>query len=354
VRQVEANSGGATDPDGPVLTFTLDLEDHRPSPTWPVRYPELTRQWLDHCEERGIRGTVFVVGRVAERSPALVREVAERGHEVGLHNFDHWALFSCRPAWFRRRVADAKALVEDLIGAPVRGFRGPAGTLVPSTYWTTEVLVDVGFSYSATAVPAQTYGVGFPGCPTTPFRWASGLAELPCPIVQRNGVGLPFLGGTFLRVLPLALVRRFAARLPAGSVPWVYAHPYDIDALEPIWRVPEVGWWGSVLLWVNRGHMLAKLDALGFGWGAPLGERLALLADSLQVIDPADLATPRASEGPVAGLAGVLRREGRVRQMTVPGGAGVLRTSGLSGAERPSVGSPRSIDLDDVVVASAS
>ena len=307
--------------DAPLLTVTIDLEDHRPGPTRPARYPDQMRRWLDHLEERDVRATVFVVGAVARRSPDLVVEVAKRGHEVGLHNFDHWALFSCRPDTFARRAGDARAHLEDLTGTAVTGFRAPAGTLVPATAWATDALVEAGFTYSASAVPTQTYGVGFPGCPTTPFRWPSGLAELPCPVLARGGMGMPFLGGTFLRVLPPWVVRRAAVELPADSVPWVYGHPHDIDVLEPLYRVDEVGWWGTVLLWINRGRMLERVDALVEGRvGPPLGERLAAIADDLPTFDPS-AATAR---GPAVAerVAGVLRRD-RIRQrLAVPGGLG--------------------------------
>ncbi|MEZ5143891.1 MAG: DUF3473 domain-containing protein [Acidimicrobiales bacterium] len=304
--------------DAPVLTLTIDLEDHRPVPTWPARYPDQMRRWLDHCDERGIRATVFVVGAVAHRSPELVVEIARRGHEIGLHNFDHWALFSCRPESFGPRVAAERVWLEELTGTAVVGFRAPAGTLVPSTVWATEALLEAGFTYSASALPAQTYGVGFPGCPSTPFRWPSGLAELPCPVVAAGGVGLPFLGGTFLRVLPLPVVRRLAADLPTGSVPWVYGHPYDVDVLEPVYRVEEVGRWGTVLLWLNRGRMFAKVDAvLGPVAGAPLAERLAGLGDELPVFDP--VAAPSAGSAVTGHVARVLRRDHLRRRLAAPG-----------------------------------
>ncbi|MBI2704231.1 MAG: polysaccharide deacetylase family protein [Actinobacteria bacterium] len=300
----------------PPISFTFDLEDHRPAPTWKARYPEHTRRLLDFLDERAIRATVFVVGRVAERSPDVVREVADRGHEVGLHNFEHWALFSCVPSAFREKTARCKAMLEDLTGREVAGFRAPAGTLMPTTYWATEVLAELGFRYSASVLPVQTYGVGFPGCPAEPFRWPSGLLEAPCPCVGVGPVGLPIMGGTFLRVLPLPLVRLGMRRLPAGSAPWVYAHPYDIDSLERFWVVPEVHLWGSLLLWINRGLMLRKLDRLVTGRTAdPLGERLAALDRAGRIPDWAPERVLGADPGPVAKL---LRRERTVRGLTPP------------------------------------
>ena len=42
-----------------------------------------TRRLLDLFDESNIHATFFVLGWVARRSPALIREIARRGHEVG-------------------------------------------------------------------------------------------------------------------------------------------------------------------------------------------------------------------------------------------------------------------------------
>ncbi len=296
---------------GPAFSVTFDLEDHRPSPTWEARYEQHCRQLLDFCDERGITATVFVVGRVAERSPALVQEVAARGHELGIHNYEHWPLFSCTPAWLAEKVKRAKGFVEDLTGAPVEGFRAPAGTLVPRTFWVTEVLAALGFTYSASVLPFQAYAVGFPGCPAVPFRWPSGLIEAPCPAVGLGPVGLPFMGGTFLRVLPGWLSRRFAGQLPADLAPWTYLHPYDLDVMERFWWVHDVPPWGSFLLWINRGSVLAKLGAVLDGRETvALGRRLAALdaAGRIERFDPTAAPDPAADVRPPHPALGALQR----------------------------------------------
>jgi peptidoglycan-N-acetylglucosamine deacetylase len=306
----------------PDITFTFDLEDHRPGPTWEARYPRFARKALDFLDERGIRATVFVVGRIAERSPDLVQEVAARGHEVGLHNYEHWALFSCPPDTFAREVGDARARLQDLTGQEVLGFRAPAGTLVPRSYWATEALAEAGFGYSASVLPAQTYGVGFPGAPPEPFRWPSGLVEAPCPCLRYGPLGLPIMGGTFLRVLPLPLVQFGSRRLPDTLVPWVYAHPYDLDTLERFWLVPEVRWWGSILLWLNRGRILTKLDRVVQGRvGEPLGERLRALeaVGRIQTWHPDLDDDGRPTMGGVTGrLARALQRDKQFDDMATP------------------------------------
>jgi polysaccharide deacetylase family protein (PEP-CTERM system associated) len=257
------------------VTFTLDLEDHRPSPDAPVRYPALTREVLDFLDARDVRGTFFVVGETAEASPDLVSEVAARGHEVGLHGWRHQPLTELDPDAFGADVARGKALLEDLTGEPVVGFRAPTFSLVPESRWAVDVLADAGFTYSSSILPARSPLFGDPTLPATPFRWPNGLVELPCPVVRAAGLGLPYLGGVYLRALPGPAST--AARRSVGreQLLWIYCHPYDFDPDEEFWVVPDAGRLGSRLLWYNRRRTFAKIEAMLRGRaGAPLAERL--------------------------------------------------------------------------------
>src|SRR5262249_31707555 len=179
------------------VTFTFDLEDHRPddAPAGTERYPDLTRRVLDFLDERGVRGTFFVVGAVADEQRDLVREVSSRGHELGLHGWRHVALTDLSPDSLRGGVARGKAVLEDISGSPVRGFRAPMFSLVERSRWALDVLADAGFDYSSSVLPARSPLFGDPTLPRAPFRWANGLVELPCPVLRARGLGVPYLGG---------------------------------------------------------------------------------------------------------------------------------------------------------------
>jgi polysaccharide deacetylase family protein (PEP-CTERM system associated) len=257
------------------VTFTLDLEDHRPSADAPERYPALTREVLDFLDARRVRGTFFVVGETADAHPELVREVAARGHEVGLHGWRHQPLTELTPDEFRVDVARGKALLESLTDAPVRGFRAPTFSLVPESRWAVDVLADTGFTYSSSILPARSPLFGDPSLPAAPFRWPNGLVELPCPVVRAGGVGLPYLGGVYLRAIPgpaSTVARRSVGR---HQLLWIYCHPYDFDPDEEFWVVPDAGRMGSRLLWYNRRRTFAKIERVLRGRaGPPLAERL--------------------------------------------------------------------------------
>lgn len=268
------------------IAFTFDLEDHRPSGApWGPRYRDLTTALLDWMDDRSITATVFVVGSLALDDPDLVRAVAGRGHEVGLHNWTHTQLTRQTPDGFRAGVRRGRAVLEDLVGSPVIGFRAPTGSLVPTSAWATEVLLDEGFRYSSSVVPGHNPLNGFPGAPDRPFTYTNGLAEFPAPMAGVGPARLPYLGGTYLRLLPSPALRLLCALEPPAEGAVLYCHPYDFDADEPFWWVDDVGPL-SPLLWLGRRGLRAKLERLvAAGTTPPLRDRLVEAAAG-PVFDP--------------------------------------------------------------------
>jgi polysaccharide deacetylase family protein (PEP-CTERM system associated) len=262
------------------VTFTLDVEDHVPAGTSP-RAPHVTRRILEFLERHHARATFFVVGELAEANPDLVREIAAAGHELGLHGFRHDPLTELTPDGLRDDCTRGKALLEDLSGSAVHGFRAPTFSLVPDSAWVPDVLAATGFTYSSSVLPARNPLYGWPGQPRTPSRWPSGIVELPCPVTNVAGRNaLPYLGGVYLRVLPWPLVQSGVKRAQADEVLWTYCHPYDFDPDEPFSKRPELSATVSRVQWVNRRRMFDRVARLFRDHGAapPLGERAAALA----------------------------------------------------------------------------
>lgn len=261
------------------LTLTLDLEDstgaHAPDGRW-VRASE---RFLDAVESRGIQTTVFIVGEAARAAPQLVQRVARGGHEVALHGMRHVPLGESGPGRLPRELAEGRALLQDLSGQPVVGFRAPIFSLTPSTAWAVETLTEAGFSYSSSILPARNPLHGWPGLPTVPFQWDTGLLELPCPTLGVGSASIPYLGGIYLRYVPRWAARRQLDAL-AGEAAWSYVHPYDLDPGAPVRRFPHANWPTSLLLHTRRRATLRRMhwlvDVAG-GPGRPLGEIAASL-----------------------------------------------------------------------------
>jgi len=267
---------GRTGPSGRApVTFSLDVEPHQPDPSADTSYPRVTRQVYEWLAERGIRGTIFVVGTTALANPELVTEAVALGHEVGLHSWDHTPLTELDPSRFLDETRRGKELLEDLAGEAIVGYRAPTFSLVRKTVWVTDLLTELGFTYSSSVLPARSPLHGFPGLPREPFTWPRGLVELPCPIARLGPVAVPYMGGVYLRVLPWPLVKLTWRLNGGGPAPLTYCHPYDFDTEEEFWVVPGTGRLGSRLLWIGRGAMFDKLDRLfAAGAGPPLRELL--------------------------------------------------------------------------------
>ncbi|GGJ39454.1 polysaccharide deacetylase family protein [Neoroseomonas lacus] len=259
-----------------LFTFTVDVESHPGGGG--AAAP--TRRLLDLLEATGSLGTFFVLDEVARADPALVREIARRGHEVASHGHTHRHLAAEGPAAFRTGMVAAQRRLADLCGQAPLGYRAPYFSLTPAAGWAPGVLAELGFAYSSSILPARNPLAGWPGAPSRPFRWACGLLELPVPVGRIGPLALPFLGGMYLRWLPgwrlRSLSRDWAARGDSGAL-WSYCHPYDLDTAARLVRRADTGRLASLMLWLNRRSTLPRLQGLLQGrtsvpFAARLGE----------------------------------------------------------------------------------
>ncbi|MEM7139953.1 MAG: DUF3473 domain-containing protein [Actinomycetota bacterium] len=267
------------------VVFTLDLEDHRPDESAELRFPAITDELLDDLEKWGVVGTVFVVGDVVRDQPDLVARVAARGHEVGLHGATHTPLPEVGPDTFATVTAEAMDRLAQVIQAPVDGFRAPIFSLVPDSAWAPDILADLGFEYSSSVLPARNPLYGWPGAPDGPFRWPSGLVEIPSPIYGFGPAHVPLLGGVYLRVAPMPLIRWAAKRAPQHA--WLYSHPYDFDPGEARWLLPEVGRLGSRVMWWGRKGMKNRVEAIVSNTERRMIDIVKELPADLPVFEPA-------------------------------------------------------------------
>lgn len=220
--------------------LTIDLEDwHQlayrqatgretaPSP----RVVRDTHRVLDLLDEAGTRATFFVLGMVAEAHPDLVREVRRRGHEIGSHSHAHRLVHALSPGELRDDLKRSKAFLEDLTGDRVVGFRAPEFSVKRLDSPCFAVLREVGFEYDSSVFPLPGSRYGIPDAPTHPFSIdtpAGAIREFPLATWRTLGRTVPVAGGTYYRVLPLAVLRHaLHERNTPGQVNVLYFHPYE-------------------------------------------------------------------------------------------------------------------------------
>ncbi len=140
-------------------------------PELPTLVERYTDQILDTVGRHQVRATFFVLGWVAERYPALVRRIAEAGHELGCHSYWHGRVDQMTPSDFRQDTQQAMKVIEQHGGHKVRGYRAPSFSITPGAEWAFDVLRELGFEYDASLFPASAVTVGTPAlrrCTTSP------------------------------------------------------------------------------------------------------------------------------------------------------------------------------------------
>ncbi|PYT29323.1 MAG: polysaccharide deacetylase family protein [Acidobacteria bacterium] len=224
-----------------------------------------TRRVLEIFDRHGVKGTFFILGWVAQRQPALVREIAARGHEIACHSFSHRLVYNLTPADFREDTQHAVRAIEDACGITPRAYRAPSYSITRRSLWALEILAECGFTHDSSIYPIQHDRYGIPGFGrhAQTLSTPSGLiVEVPIATVRLSErIIAPVGGGAYLRLLPYRYTAAGIRRInhydqqPAC----VYFHPWELDPGQP--RVAS-GWVSRVRTYGGLRSMAGKLERL--------------------------------------------------------------------------------------------
>jgi polysaccharide deacetylase family protein (PEP-CTERM system associated) len=226
--------------------MTIDVEDYFHASAFNDVIPRHT--W-DGLESRVCANThrlleifaeheVFVLGWVAERYPALVKEIAGAGHEIASHGFGHRLIYEQTPNEFREDVRRAKRLLEDTSGATVAGYRAPSFSITARSLWALDVLIEEGHTYDSSIFPVRHDRYGIPDAPRHTHvitRPTGRLTESPAATTRIGAMNLPVGGGGYFRLMPYRWTRwgiRRVNRLESKPAVF-YLHPWEIDPGQP-------------------------------------------------------------------------------------------------------------------------
>ena len=232
-----------------IHALSFDIEEHfqvlafdcparrRHWDTLGSRVEQNTQAILSLLDRQDIKATMFILGWVAERHPALIKEIAAAGHEIASHGYAHELLTMLSPEKFREDVRRGKGILEDLVGQAVLGYRAPTFSITRETEWALPVLVEEGFAYDSSIVPIVHDYYGIPGA--NPFRHvrktkAGDLWEMPPSTCRWCGLQVPVGGGGYFRLFPYNVSRYFLKKIESQDHPLIlYFHPWEIDPHQP-------------------------------------------------------------------------------------------------------------------------
>lgn len=229
------------------ILITVDVEDwfqvenfksYIPFSAWPkyaLRVEQNTHQLLEILGRR--QATFFVLGWLAERLPGLLREIHEQGHEIASHGYNHKLCTQMPLAVLKADLSDSKKRLEDIIGAPVHGYRAPSFSIDADTL---KAIADCGYrydsSYNSFALHGRYGKVDLSAYPRqgVAVKLEDDFYEVPVSNLYWGKQVLPWGGGGYFRLIPFPLFRLGIRRILASEGTYVfYMHPWEIDAGQP-------------------------------------------------------------------------------------------------------------------------
>lgn len=212
------------------LSGCFDWDNHE------VRIYEGVHRILDELDKRSLKGTFFCLGWLAEKHPSIIREIANRGHDIGCHSYQHELSHRFTLEEFVSDTTKAKTLIENVIGKQIKTFRAPGFSITRNNLWALKALSDLGFEYDCSIFPAHhdyggmpSYGKGVPKL--IDLEDGRYIKEFPINVQKVAGKSIVFSGGGFFRLFPYPFIKYWAQK---SSYLMSYFHPRDFDVDQPI------------------------------------------------------------------------------------------------------------------------
>jgi len=235
--------------------ITIDVEDYFQVETmrpfvefdawdnYDLRAERNVQRLLELLDTHNVKATFFILGWIAERLPHIVREMRRLGHEVACHGYAHRMISEQSPDEFREDVRMAKAILEDIAGEEVLGYRAPTFSITEKTLWALDVLAEEGFRYDSSIFPVRHDRYGMPNwsrhIQTVDLQNGRSIIEAPPLTARVLGINLPIGGGGYFRLAPLWLSSWAIRRMNSEGHPAiVYLHPWEIDPDQPRFPLP--------------------------------------------------------------------------------------------------------------------
>ncbi len=205
---------------------------------------KMVNKLLAWLAEKNQKATFFVLGQLAEKYPAVIKQIADQGHEIASHGHSHRIMADLDPAGFEQEIKQSKELLEKIVNRPIIGFRAPNFSLDKKINSALVVLEENGFKYDSSCHPLSWQKIKEP----------ENIKELA-----------PTLGGIYFRFLPIWLYWLLAKLLAKTELPILYFHPNELFQDAPRiakgpWLKRKIKYWGTNKAWQKFAKLTAKYE----------------------------------------------------------------------------------------------
>jgi polysaccharide deacetylase family protein (PEP-CTERM system associated) len=229
------------------MLITIDVEDwfqvenfkkavsYAAWDNYSLRVEQNTYRLLDLLGDR--TSTFFCLGWVAKRLPDMIREIHHRGHEVASHGCKHDLCNQMSYNDLKQDLTDSKSLLEDIIGAPVVGYRAPSFSINRDIL---KIIEDCGYrydsSYNSFAMHGRYGHLDLSGYEKQGIavKISDNFYELPVSNLNIGKRIIPWAGGGYFRLIPFPVFKwGVRAILNQNKAYLFYMHPWEIDPDQP-------------------------------------------------------------------------------------------------------------------------
>ena len=201
------------------------------------RVRESTQASLELLRQTNARATFFVSSWTAQQVPDLIREIVRQGHEIGSSGKSGVSFRQQTEAQLQNDARYSRAVLEDISGQRINGYRVADRRLTKDQLWALRVLAEEGYHYDSSFSPNLTtfrrdrdrqflHRVDFEG---------ASLWELPLPSISVASLLIPIAGGNYVRQIPEVFVQRgIRSWINQTENPFIfYFRVWDLDPRHP-------------------------------------------------------------------------------------------------------------------------
>ncbi|MFH1841364.1 MAG: polysaccharide deacetylase family protein [Candidatus Nealsonbacteria bacterium] len=218
-----------------ILTFDIEFDKDE---FFSEKSQETLFLILDLLKKNKHKATFFVVGKLIEKNPELIKRIFSEGHEIACHGYSHVRLDNFSPQAFEKELKKSIESTKSIIGKPLFGFRAPYFSINKKTKWVLEILERLGFLYDSSVFPMKTLVYGESKAPLAIYPVSvkdfakkdesSKLTEVPVSIFKLGPIKFPASGGVYFRLIPFWILKRLLQRIQKSRQAVIYLHIHDL------------------------------------------------------------------------------------------------------------------------------
>jgi len=217
-------------------------------------------------ESHNIPSSFFVLGEIAQSLKTVLRNLVDKGHDVGSHGLRHIRPLTMNLADFDSEVISCKNTLEDILDRPVIGYRAPCFSLDRKRL---DILKKAGYQFDSSRIKFGDHPLygdlnmdGFKENSQAIYSkdefFEFEISTLP--LAQKQ---IPVSGGGYLRIFPWIIMKNLLKiYLEQNSFFTLYIHPFELSNLSNPDFPKDISLPNKFRFTLGRSSVLRKLNSL--------------------------------------------------------------------------------------------